>query len=412
MSTLPTLIQPSKDLWLPRIFEPFFKPARYKIAYGGRGSGKSWAFAIMLILIAAEKPVRILCTREFQASIADSVHKLLADQIWAMGLQNQFVIRDHSIKSKVGSEFTFQGLRLNAQEIKSMEKIDYVWCEEAQGLSKESLDILEPTIRSERTDFTSELWFTFNPNSVDDAMYDYVIHPRPSSIIAKVNFNHNKFFPNVLRELKDYCKRTDPDAYDWIWEGNPRSASDAQIFKGKYVIEGFEAPEDLGRFYYGADWGFSVDPSTVIRCFLQDRTLFIDHEAYKVGVETVDTPAFIRTVPGADSWPVRADSARPEIISHCRNHGLPSVQSVKKWDGSVEDGISYLRGLERIVIHPRCKQTASEFKLYSYKVDKQSGDVLPIVVDKNNHCVDAIRYALEPLISAKGSVKLAKVTGF
>jgi phage terminase large subunit len=398
----------SKSVNLPKIFQQFFKPSRYKIAYGGRGSGKSWAFAIMLILIAAQRPVRILCTREYQASIGDSVHKLLVDQIWALGLQNQFIIRDHSIKSKVGAEFIFKGLRINSQEIKSMEKIDYCWCEEAQGVSKESLAILEPTIRAAG----SELWFTFNPNSIDDAMYDYVVRPRPSSIVAKVNFNSNPFFPSELKNLMEDCRANDPDAYDWIWLGNPRGVTDAQIFGGKYSIQEFEPPANLDRFYYGADWGFSTDPTAIVRCYLQGNVLYIDQEAYGAGIEVVDTPAFIKSVPGADRWPIRADCARPEIISHCRNHGLPNVEPCKKWPGSVEDGISYLRGLEKIIVHPRCKHMIEEFKLYSYKIDKQSGDVLPIIVDRNNHLCDALRYSLQPLITAKNTIRTVKINGF
>jgi phage terminase large subunit len=172
------------------------------------------------------------------------------------------------------------------------------------------------------------------------------------------------------------------------------------IFKGKFSIEAFDTPDDA-EFFYGADWGFGPDPTTLVRCFIQDRNLFIDHESYAFGLDLDKIAATWRgAVPACDKWKIYADNSQPQTIAHVRNFGL-NIEGAEKWAGSVEDGIAYMRGFERIVIHERCYYTGTEFRLYSYKTDKISGDVQPIVQDKNNHCMDALRYALQKRIRCK-----------
>ena len=384
-----------------KAFEPLYLPARYKAFYGGRGGAKSWEFARALVAMAHTRKLRVLCAREFQNSIADSVYRLLKDQIDRMGLTGWFNVTQASIISlATGSEFLFKGLQRNINEIKSLEGVDICWVEEAQRVSADSWDILIPTIRKEG----SEIWMSLNPHEVSDPTYQrFILNPPPGAVVVKVNWNDNPHFPATLDAERRYCLENDPDAYGHIWEGNPRILSDAVIMRGKYRVDVFEYPDDETRFYYGADWGFANDPTTLIRCFIHDKTLYIDHEAYGVGVDIDETPQLFDSVPGARAWPIKADSARPETISAMVNAGF-NIAAAKKWPGSVEDGIAHLRGYKEIVVHERCKHVADEMRLYSYKVDRITNDILPIIVDKHNHCLDALRYALDGMITSKESL--------
>jgi phage terminase large subunit len=381
---------------LPRKMGPIFQPARYKVFYGGRGSSKSWSVARYLIIRAYQSRLTILCTREYQKSIQDSVIKLLSEQIEALGLSGFFEIQRNAIYGKNRSYFIFEGLHHNVTKIKSMEGVDIAWAEEAERISSESWDVLIPTIRKDG----SEIIVTFNPDQETDPTYQRFVKSQPPDCISvQVNHTDNPYFPEVLRREMEWMRRTDHDRYLHIWEGHPRNISDAQVFKGKYRVEPFETPETVERFYFGADWGFSQDPTVLVRCWIRDSVLYIDQEAHGVGIEIVDTPALFDTVLGVRKWPIIADSARPETISHMSRQGF-NIRGASKGKGSVEDGISFLRGFQTIMIHPRCKHTADEFRHYSYKVDKLTGDVLPLVEDSHNHIIDALRYALEPMMKA------------
>ena len=212
---------------LPKPLEFICQPHRYKVAYGGRGGSKSWAFARALLLQAWQHPLRVLCAREFQNSIKDSVHKLLADQIKQLGLEGFYDVQLASIKGRNGSEFSFEGLRHNVNKIKSYEGVDRCWVEEAQTVSKASWEILIPTVRKDG----SEIWITFNPELENDETYErFVLHPPPSAVVRKVNWSDNPWFPQVLREEMELLKERDVDAYLNIWEGNCRSSLDGAIF--------------------------------------------------------------------------------------------------------------------------------------------------------------------------------------
>lgn len=212
----------------PEWAEFLFNPSRYKVAYGGRGSGKSWAFARSLIIQAASKPLRVLCTREVQKSIRDSVKRLLDDQIIALGLEHFFSSTDIAIKGKNGSEFLFNGLsNQTAASIKSYEGIDRVWIEEAQTVSKKSLDILVPTIRKPE----SEIWVSFNPElDTDEVWKRYVENAPPDCYSISVNYSDNPWFPDVLEKERIHCQETNPEDYQWIWEGKCKAAVDGAIY--------------------------------------------------------------------------------------------------------------------------------------------------------------------------------------
>ncbi len=204
-----------------------FEKSRYKVAYGGRGGAKSWGIARALLIKGAKDPMRILCAREFQTSIKDSVHKLLCDQIEALGLLGFYEITQNSIRGKNGTEFAFVGLRNNVANIKSYEGVDIVWVEEAQTTSRLSWNILIPTIRKQG----SEIWISFNPELETDETYQrFVLKPPADCIQIKINWSDNPWFPETLMLEKDALKDRDLEAYNQVWEGLCRQSVDGAIF--------------------------------------------------------------------------------------------------------------------------------------------------------------------------------------
>lgn len=373
------------------------EPARYKVAYGGRGSGKSWGIGRELLLRAGERRIRILCAREIQRSIKDSVHRLLGDQIDELGLSGVFeVLRDEIRCKPTGSQFLFSGLaNTTIDSIKSFEGVDICWVEEAQNVSERSWEILIPTIRKAG----SEIWISFNPSEESDPTYQrFVIKPPPSSIVHKINWDSNKFLPAELRAEKDYLYSVDPEAAAHVWGGECRRVTDAQVLRGRYCVESFEPRPDLWDGpYQGIDFGFATDPSVLVRCWVFERRLYVEHEAYGLGVEIDHLPALFDAIPEARRNLSRADNSRPETISYLVRAGY-NAAPCRKWSGSVEDGVEHMRSYEQIVIHPRCAHTAEEARLWSYKTDRLTGQVQPVLLDLHNHCMDALRYALEPII--------------
>lgn len=383
---------------LPEKLGFLFEPHRYKVAHGGRGGTKSWGFARALLILAAQRKLRILCAREIQNSLQESVHKLLSDQSYAVGLGSFYGVQKASIRGANGSQFIFAGLRTDPHKIKSMEGIDIAWVEEAEKVSEESWKLLIPTIRKPN----SEIWVSFNPNEDTDPTYKrFVLKPPPDAFVQEIGWQDNPWFPEELRREKDYLYSIDPEAAEHVWGGKTRNMSDAQVLRGRYRVEAFEPSKSWDGPYLGADWGFATDPSTLVLVWVDasTRTLYIEHEAYGIGVEIDETPKlFDAGVPGCRKFTIRADSARPETISWMQRNGFDRMVAAVKGPGSVEDGTEHLRSYAAIVIHPRCKHAAEEARLWSFKTDRLTGDVLPVLVDKHNHIWDAVRYALEPII--------------
>ena len=372
---------------------PLLEASRYKGAWGGRGSGKSHMFAEMMleehIINQAQSSV---CVREIQKSLNQSVKRLLEMKIQEMNAGAYFEVQDAVIKSKkADGRIIFQGMQNHtADSIKSLENYDRAWVEEAQSLSQTSLDLLRPTIRKPG----SELWFTWNPRQASDPVDLLLRGPTPpkDATVIRVNYADNPWFPSVLKDEMEYDKRRDPDKYQHVWRGEYLRNSESRVFRN-WRIEDFDAPPDaIHRL--GADWGFAVDPTTLVRCHIIGRTLYIDFEAYMVGCEIVNTPELFMQVPEAEKWPIVADSARPETISHMRRNGFPKIMTAVKGPRSVEEGIEFLKNYT-IVVHPRCTHTIDELTLYSYKTDPLTGKILPVLEDKKNHVIDALRYACE-----------------
>lgn len=393
---LKTAVDTNINLKVANVYKPLWKNAkRRNYIYGGRGSGKSHDVAEYCLFRAYQSKIKVLCTRELQNSIADSVYSLLKNKITDMKLDFFFTVYKDRIVGNNGSEFIFKGIHNNVSEIKSMENISIAWLEESQSLSRESIDVIVPTIRAPG----SILIFTFNPYKDNDPIYVEMKNATEDDLVIKANYSDNPWFPEELRLEMERDKKNDYQKYLWVWEGECLGLSDAQIFRGKYVVENFETPKNAD-FHFGADWGFANDPTTLVRSFIVGNDLYIDMCAGKVGCDLEDTPSLFNEVQGSSIYPIYADSARPETISFMRSKHY-NVIAAEKWNGSVEDGIQYLRSFSCIHIHERCKAVAEEFDLYQYKVDRQTGEVLRVPVDKFNHYIDAIRYSLTvPMRSA------------
>ena len=383
---------------IARAFLPLETPARYLGAYGGRGSAKSHYFGGKWLRRSVAERFDCVCLREVQRSLEFSVKKLLEQKIESHNAGAYFEVQDRRILAKTGGTTIFEGLQNHtADSIKSLEDIDAAWTEEAHGLSQRSLDILRPTIRKPK----SQLWFSWNPDLSTDPV-DALLrgeNPPPDAIVTRANYRDNPWLPQVLKDELEYDQRRDPDKFAHVWLGEYRRNSEARVFKN-WRVEEFDIRGDW-ILRQGADWGFSIDPSVLVQCAIVGKTLYVCHEVYRVGCEIDFLPDLFRQVPEAERWPTVADSARPETISYMQRHGFPRLLAAVKGPRSLEEGIEFLRSFD-IVVHPRCVHTADELTLYSYDTDPLTGAVLPKLKDKDNHVIDALRYACE---GARRSVK-------
>ena len=258
----------------PAKLEFLFEPHRYKVAHGGRGSAKSWSFARALLLQATWKPLRLLCAREYQNSITESVHRLLADQVYALGLSGMFEVLKSEIRGKNGSEIIFAGLKNDVSKIKSTEGVDVCWVEEADKVSSQSWDILIPTIRKPK----SEIWISFNPHLQSDATYQrFVVNPPPDAVVREVNYKDNPWFPEELEKERKHLEATDPELYAHIWEGRCLPAGDNQLIG---MGEAYDASE---RSYQPGDYEFAPKILGVdVARYGGDRSVILKRHGLKV----------------------------------------------------------------------------------------------------------------------------------
>lgn len=337
------------------------------------------------------EPLTIGCYREIQKSIKHSVKRLFDEKIKAFDLGYFYESTDTEIRGKNGSLFIFGGLRSNPESVKSTEGIDIACVFEADKVSQKSWELLIPTVRKNG----SEIWAEWNPNMPTDpvdVMFRGDKGAPPGSIVRKVNWDQNPFFPDVLIRELEWDRTRDREKYEHVWNGDYVKNSEKRVFKN-WRVEEFDTP--VGATHrLGADWGFAVDPSTLIRCHVDGRTIFVDHEAYMVGCEIDMLPDLFDRVPESRKWFITADSARPETISYMRRNGYPKINPAQKGANSVQEGVEFLKSYD-IVVHPRCTHLIDELTLYSYKVDNLTEEILPVLEDKHNHCIDALRYALE-----------------
>ena len=389
------------SLEIPEKLECLLEKHRYKIVYGGRGSSKSWTVARVLLAIGRRMKLRILCAREFQVSISDSVHALLADQVRSMGLEDFYTVQNTSIFGKNGTEFLFAGLKHNITKIKSFEGVDICWVEEAQTTSKSSWDVLIPTIRKE----DSEIWVTFNPELDTDETYKrFVVYPPNNAKVVKVNWSDNPWFPSVLRSEMEDLKERDMDAYLNVWEGNTRQVLDGAV----YATELRKAQEDnrikdvpvnkgilvstfwdLGWSDMTSIWFVQTLPGGEVRIidFYQDCQKTIDfyvnllHEkGYTYRDHWLPHDAEHKNMTGRST---------KEIIE---SMGLP-VRITPKL--SIADGINAARMLMNRCYfdQSKCAEGLQALRHYRYAVDpdtKMFSD--KPLHDQNSHAADAWRY--------------------
>ena len=389
------------ELDFPEKLDFLFHPSRYKILYGGRGSGKSWGVARALIAKAVQNPIRVLCARELQNSISDSVIALLADQVSAMGLDGFFDVQRTAIYGKNGSEFSFVGLKHNVTSIKSFEGVDVCWIEEGQAVSKVSWETLIPTIRKPG----SEIWVTFNPDLDTDETYKrFVVNPPSNAIVRKVNWDDNPWFPDVLRDELDQLKAKDPDAYLNVWEGHTRQMLDGAV----YANELRKAMED-GRIKE-----IQIDKSIGVSTF------------WDLGWADMTSIWFVQTVPGGEVRVIDFYQNCQKTIDHyvqvLENKGysykdwwLPhdaenknmtgkSVKDILEGMGkpiritpklSIADGINAARTLlDRCFVHEtNCADGLQNLRHYRYDVDPNTKmfSNKPLH-DQHSHAADAWRY--------------------
>lgn len=419
-------------------FAPLLGDSRYQVAKGGRGAGRSNFFAEKLVERCIERqPTSGACIREVQKSLRFSAKRVIEKKIRDFKATDSFTILDNEIRTPGGGVIIFQGMQNHtAESVQSLEDFDVAWCEEARSLSQRSLDLLRPTIRKTG----SELWFSYNPKLPKDPIdlffsgmfpdYNKAVtgyNKEADAVFVHSNWYDNPWFPDELRKEKDYDFKRDKDKYQHTWLGGYQRSSTAAVFRNWKVSE-FETPRGC-RFYFGGDWGFSVDPAVAMRCFFgrwedeaagivipddNARTLFFDYEAYQIGCEIDHIPALFAGddkihapntpfywpnpkgkpgIPDILKWPIIADSQRPDTISYLKNRGF-SIEAAVKGARSVEEGVEFLQSYN-IVVHPRCVHTADEFASYSYKVDEKTDEVLPVLADKDNHVIDSARYAIE-----------------
>lgn len=390
------------------VFAPLLGPARYKGAHGGRGSGKSHFFAELWLDENIRLPLDCVMLREIQKDLKFSVKRTLESKIEHYNAGAYFEVQDRVIKSKQGGITIFEGMQNHtADSIKSLEQFKRGWFEEAHKASQRSLDILRPTFfRAPDT----ELWFSWNPDlptdPIEGLLRPSAPHtPPPGAIVVKANYDTNPWLPPDLRLEMEYDRKRDPDTYAHVWLGEYQRRTETRVFKNWRVEEFDIDPQAIKR--QGADWGYAIDPTVLVQSYIAGRTLYVAYEAFKVGCEIIDTPDLFATVPEADKWPIIADSARPETISYMQKNGYPRMYPAHKGPGSIEEGVNFLQGFD-IVVHPRCTHTIDELTMYSYKTDPLTGKVLPVLQDRKNNVIDALRYSHEGARKARSTRTIVK----
>jgi phage terminase large subunit len=403
---------------IPEAYLPLLNPADFKGAHGGRGGAKTHFFAGLLVASMLQTHIRVACIRETMDSLRDSSKQIIEDKIRDFGVSHRFKITDREIIGPHDSLAIFRGLqRHTATRLKSLQGFNRGWYEEAQALSKSSVETALNTFREPGT----EQWFSWNPEREDDPVdvmfrenaakpWGLLDQDDPNFICVEVNYYDNPWFPANLRRNMDRDKKRDPEKFNHVWLGGYRRNSDAQVFQqGKHwKVEAFDRPAADVAILGGADWGYSIDPTVLVLCFIKGTTLYVWREAWGMQCGPDRRPVLFDkidpewSVPKASdpNWksiarrvPIIADSSLPEAIDSMRKAGF-RIRGAVKGPNSVEEGITFLQGYD-IVVHPDCINVIREMTRYSYKVDPKSQAVLPVLEDKDNHTIDSLRYAVE-----------------
>lgn len=400
------------DYQVPEKLDFLSQPYRYKVAYGGRGGTKSWAFARELLVRGLREPIRVLCAREIQKSIQDSVHKLLSDQIAALGLSEFFEIQNTTILSKCNAtEFLFSGLRHNINNLKSYEGVDIVWIEEAQSVSKASWDVLIPTIRKPN----SEIWISFNPDLEDDPTYQrFVLDPPTGAKVVKINYTDNPWFPDVLKQEMEDCKRKSMQDYLHIWEGQCKQAVDGAIFANELAkaaeehrltrvpaLEGVPVHTfwDLGHSDNTAIWFAQiVGMEYRILDYYQNNAQKMPHyievlakRGYVYGKHWLPHDAEHEQLAAQNTVKEQLETAlRNNRELGASVHVVPHIGT-----GAIAQGINAARSIfgQCVFDREKCADGLQCLRRYRYEVDEETGKIgKKPVHDIYSHGADAFRY--------------------
>ena len=390
------------------------KKASIYVAHGGRGSAKTRTMAALVLLYVMERASNgdsglFVCGREFMNSLDDSslaeLKIAISDNPWMepyFTVGEKFIRTSSLLKGRI--DFAFIGMRHNLDSMKSKARVLGWWVDEAENVSEAAWAKFLPTVmREERP----RGYVSYNPESPESATHKrFRANPSDEISIVEMNWRDNPWFPAGLEPIRLMDQQNNPDTYQHIWEGEFLTLTEAQVFAGKYEIREFE-PHEKWVPYFGLDFGFAKDPMAMVEAYKDGQTLYWRRELYKAALDMHLQGGEIKKAFGdrVAKFDVISDSARPENISYLSkpisqtggSFQLPRIKGAAKGKGSVEDGVDFIRSHHN-VIHPSCTNLAKEFKLYSYKVDKQSGSVLPVLVDAYNHGIDAGRYALEPVM--------------
>lgn len=388
------------EVELPVKLRPLFEPARYKVLYGGRGSSKSWSVARALLIIGAKQPTRVLCARETQKSIQESVHRLLKDQIELMGLQSFYEVQETRIIGKNGTDFAFAGIRQQGvTNLKSFEGVDICWVEEAQVVTRKSWDVLIPTIRKPG----SEIWITFNPELDTDETYErFVLTPPDGAVVLEVNYSDNPWFPDELDKERQAWKKRDPIGYETVWEGKCRPAVEGAIYAKE--IDALQRDKRLRNVPYDPllkvhtvwdlGWNDAMSIIFVQRQASEVRVIDYIEDTHRTLDSYVADIKDRRWNWGTDWLPhdgrsknIQTGKSAEEIL---RALGR-TVQITPNLD--IESGIKAARMMfPRCYIDEKCKPLINALKRYKRQVNQITNEPGAPLHDENSHGSDAFRY--------------------
>lgn len=398
------------EIQFPQKLRCLFQPSRYKFIRGGRGGGKSWAVARALLVMGAGRPLRILCTREVQKSIKQSVHQLLRDQISALGLESFYQVLETEIRGKNGTLLLFSGLSdLTADSIKSFEGVDIVWIEEAQSITSRSLSILIPTIRRE----SSEIWATFNPELDTDPIYVMAVKsPPPDAISVEVNYIDNPWFPGVLEKERLHAKETmTAHEYAHIWEGKCRPAVEGAIYANE--IAAAESEGRIVRLPYDSllkvhtvwDLGFNDAMAIIMVQRLASEIRIIDYiEDERRTIESYITSTDQDSLAKRSGWNWGNDYLPHDGFARRHQTGRSDAEVITSLGrhplqvagGDVEAGIRRARQLfPRVYFNiesPGVKTLIEHMRRYRRHINRQTRAAGAPVHDDHSHGADAFRY--------------------
>lgn len=406
---------PHVTLDLPPAFLPLWEPHRYKVMYGGRGAAKSWQYARVLLVMGAERKLRILCAREIQNSIQESVHQLLSEQIDALGLSGFYTIEKTKITGANGTDFFFSGLKHKINSIKSIEGVDIVWVEEAHTVSKHSWQLLIPTIRKQG----SEIWVSFNPElDSDETFRRFVLSPPENAWVKHVTFRDNPWFSDTLREEMRVDRLRDEDTYNHVWLGHTKQMLDGAVYaqelrrceaEGRITRVPYTESHpvrtawDLGFHDSTAIWWFqSVGMDLRLIDYYENRQQPLSH--YVKVLQDKEYVYDTHFLPhDAASNDLRGLSIERQLKDLVKGRGQVKVLP----RDSVDAGINAVRTSFPMMWFDaeRCEDGLQMLRRYRYEVDEDTGQFSRRPLhDLTSHCADSLRYVCMSSKPSRGKV--------